>query len=184
MRTNALTTTPHSHPHYQPPLSPLTTTPTTTPHYHPPLSHLPLPFTTTPSLLPPLLPLTTTPSLPPPHYQPLTITPPLPPPTITPHYHYPSPPPTRPENVPRLFDLVTLVDERYRPAFYYVLRDTLVADDIEQASRVAYGGSGGGGSGTRFRVVTLDGKLIERSGYVVVVITSSFDYVIVMLHHL
>ncbi|KOB66221.1 Structural maintenance of chromosomes protein, partial [Operophtera brumata] len=36
------------------------------------------------------------------------------------------------------------------PAFYYALRDTLVASDLDQASRIAYGA-------TRYRVVTLKG---------------------------
>ncbi|KAI5644664.1 SMC proteins flexible hinge domain-containing protein [Phthorimaea operculella] len=59
-----------------------------------------------------------------------------------------------PENVPRLFDLVKVRDDRVRPAFYYALRDTLVANDLDQASRIAYGS-------TRYRVVTLKGDVIE-----------------------
>ncbi|KAJ8924806.1 hypothetical protein NQ315_000960 [Exocentrus adspersus] len=62
-----------------------------------------------------------------------------------------------PENVPRLYDLVKVQDEDVRTAFYYALRDTLVANDLEQASRIAYGAQ-------RFRVVTLRGDLIETSG--------------------
>nr|CAI5830513.1 unnamed protein product [Callosobruchus analis] len=62
-----------------------------------------------------------------------------------------------PENVPRLFDLVRVNDETVRTAFYYALGNTLVADDIEQASRIAYGAQ-------RYRVVTLGGGLIETSG--------------------
>lgn len=62
-----------------------------------------------------------------------------------------------PENVPRLFDLVKVKDERVLPAFYYALRDTLVANDLDQASRIAYGAR-------RHRVVTLKGELIEISG--------------------
>ncbi|GJQ67663.1 putative structural maintenance of chromosomes protein [Trypoxylus dichotomus] len=62
-----------------------------------------------------------------------------------------------PENVFRLYDLVKVNDERVKTAFYYALRDTLVADNLEQASRVAYGAQ-------RFRVVTLQGSLIEISG--------------------
>ena len=38
-----------------------------------------------------------------------------------------------------MFDLVKCPDERLRVAFYYALRDTLVAGDLEQASRIAYG---------------------------------------------
>ena len=66
-----------------------------------------------------------------------------------------------PENVPRLFDLVQVQDERVRPAFYYALRDTLVADDLEIATRIGLGKSS---NGKRWRVVTLDGKLVETSG--------------------
>ena len=42
-----------------------------------------------------------------------------------------------PENVPRLFDLIQVKDEKLRPAFYSVLRDTLVAEDMDQAVRSA-----------------------------------------------
>ncbi|XP_030034137.2 structural maintenance of chromosomes protein 4 [Manduca sexta] len=62
-----------------------------------------------------------------------------------------------PENAPRLFDLVKVKDERVLPAFYYALRDTLVANDLEQATRIAYGA-------TRYRVVTLNGDVIEIAG--------------------
>ncbi|XP_041972452.1 structural maintenance of chromosomes protein 4 [Aricia agestis] len=62
-----------------------------------------------------------------------------------------------PENVPRLFDLVKVKDERVLPAFYYALRETLVAADLEQASRIGYGA-------TRYRVVTLHGDVIEIAG--------------------
>ncbi|CAG4968620.1 unnamed protein product [Parnassius apollo] len=64
---------------------------------------------------------------------------------------------TYPENAPRLFDLVKVKDDRVLPAFYYALRDTLVAKDLEQASRIAYGH-------TRYRVVTLNGDVIEIAG--------------------
>eukprot|EP00090_Calanus_glacialis_P026751 TRINITY_DN42055_c0_g1_i1.p1 TRINITY_DN42055_c0_g1~~TRINITY_DN42055_c0_g1_i1.p1 ORF type:complete len:1294 (+),score=513.23 TRINITY_DN42055_c0_g1_i1:38-3919(+) len=62
-----------------------------------------------------------------------------------------------PMGVPRLFDLITVADERYRSAFYHYIRDTLVATDMDQATKVAYGAR-------RFRVVTLGGELIETSG--------------------
>ena len=62
-----------------------------------------------------------------------------------------------PEGVPRLFDLVKSKDEQFRPAFYSVLQNTLVAKDLEQANRIAYGAR-------RWRVVTLDGQLIDVSG--------------------
>lgn len=62
-----------------------------------------------------------------------------------------------PENVPRLFDLVTAKNQIFTPAFYSVLQNTLVATDLEQANRIAYGAR-------RWRVVTLDGQLIDVSG--------------------
>ena len=62
-----------------------------------------------------------------------------------------------PEGVPRLFDLVKVKDDGFLPVFYFALRDTLVADNLEQATRIAYGK-------TRHRVVTLAGQLIETSG--------------------
>lgn len=42
--------------------------------------------------------------------------------------------------VPRLYDLIKVREEALRPAFYYALGNTLVAGDLEQASRIAYGG--------------------------------------------
>jgi len=62
-----------------------------------------------------------------------------------------------PENVPRLFDLIKAKDDRFRPAFYHSLQNTLVAKDLAQANRIAYGAK-------RWRVVTLDGQLIDKSG--------------------
>ncbi|KAH8377378.1 hypothetical protein KR093_005173, partial [Drosophila rubida] len=62
-----------------------------------------------------------------------------------------------PGNVPRLYDLVHVEDERVKTAFYMALRNTLVADDLEQGSRIAYGRE-------RFRVVTLRGEIIEQTG--------------------
>ncbi|EPQ25894.1 uncharacterized protein PFL1_06567 [Pseudozyma flocculosa PF-1] len=62
-----------------------------------------------------------------------------------------------PEDVPRLFDLVKPRDERFAAAFYHQLRDTLVAKDLAHANRIAYGAK-------RWRVVTLDGQLIDKSG--------------------
>ncbi|KAG5979423.1 hypothetical protein E4U55_005184 [Claviceps digitariae] len=61
-----------------------------------------------------------------------------------------------PENVPRLFDLVK-AKEKFRPAFYHAMQDTLVASDLAQANRIAYGAK-------RWRVVTLAGELIDKSG--------------------
>ena len=39
----------------------------------------------------------------------------------------------------RLFDLVKVRDPALGAAFYYAMRDTVVAKDLEQASRIAYG---------------------------------------------
>ncbi|KAG8136104.1 putative Structural maintenance of chromosomes protein [Naja naja] len=63
-----------------------------------------------------------------------------------------------PENIPRLFDMVKVKDEKVRQAFYFALRDTLVANNLDQATRVAFG------KGNRWRVITLQGQLIEQSG--------------------
>jgi len=41
--------------------------------------------------------------------------------------------------VARLYDLVRPRDEALRPAFFYAFGDTLVAGDLEQAARIAYG---------------------------------------------
>ncbi|KAL8854011.1 MAG: hypothetical protein Q9221_001134 [Calogaya cf. arnoldii] len=62
-----------------------------------------------------------------------------------------------PEGVPRLLDLVKPKDPIFQPAFFSVLQNTLVAKDLEQANRIAYGAR-------RWRVVTLDGQLIDVSG--------------------
>jgi structural maintenance of chromosome 4 len=62
-----------------------------------------------------------------------------------------------PENCPRLFDLVKPKHNRFSPAFFSVLQNTIVAKDMEQANRVAYGAR-------RWRVVTLEGQLIDKSG--------------------
>jgi structural maintenance of chromosome 4 len=62
-----------------------------------------------------------------------------------------------PENVPRLFDLVKSKDDKFLPAFFSVLQNTLVAKDMDQANRIAYGAK-------RWRVVTLEGQLIDKSG--------------------
>lgn len=62
-----------------------------------------------------------------------------------------------PEGAPRLFDLIKAKENKFRPAFYHALQDTLVANDLAQANRIAYGVK-------RWRVVTLDGELIDKSG--------------------
>jgi structural maintenance of chromosome 4 len=62
-----------------------------------------------------------------------------------------------PEGVPRLFDLIKPKDARLGPAFFKAVGQTLVAKDLEQANRIAYGKQ-------RWRVVTLSGELIDTSG--------------------
>lgn len=63
-----------------------------------------------------------------------------------------------PENVPRLFDLITPKEPRFASVFYKSVSDTLVAKDLDQANRIAFGGQ------RRWRVVTLTGQLIDASG--------------------
>jgi len=62
-----------------------------------------------------------------------------------------------PKGAPRLYDLIKLSDNEHRYAFYHYLRDTLVANNIDEASKIAYGA-------TRYRVVDLIGNVIETSG--------------------
>ncbi|KAH8982071.1 SMCs flexible hinge [Lactarius akahatsu] len=62
-----------------------------------------------------------------------------------------------PEDVPRLFDLVEPKEPQFAHVFYEALRDTLVAQDLAQANRIAF-------SACRWRVVTLAGELIDSSG--------------------
>lgn len=62
-----------------------------------------------------------------------------------------------PEDVPRLLDLIRVRESKFRAAFAKVLGNTVVAKDLEQANKIAYGK-------LRWRVVTLDGQLIESSG--------------------
>ncbi|KAJ3157596.1 hypothetical protein HDU86_003248 [Geranomyces michiganensis] len=63
-----------------------------------------------------------------------------------------------PQNAPRLFDLIKPKHAKYAPAFYQGLRDTLVAKDLNEANGLAFG------QAKRYRVVTLDGQLIDTSG--------------------
>jgi structural maintenance of chromosome 4 len=63
-----------------------------------------------------------------------------------------------PDGVPRLFDLIKPSKPEYAVAFYYGVRDTLVAQDYAQATKVGLKGP------QRWRVVTLEGGLIETSG--------------------
>ena len=65
---------------------------------------------------------------------------------------------TPPAGAQRLYDLIAFAHDRFRPAFYWALSDTLVADRADMATTIAFR------SGPRRRVVTLDGQLMEPSG--------------------
>lgn len=67
--------------------------------------------------------------------------------------------PRVPDGTSRLFDLVQPKEAIYRPAFYVGLKDTLVTDDWDLATRVAYEGSR-----VKWRIVTTAGNLIDTSG--------------------
>ena len=63
-----------------------------------------------------------------------------------------------PEGAPRLFDLINCLNPDVKPALFHAVNQTLVAPDMETATRWAYD------YGKRWRVVTKDGQLIESSG--------------------
>lgn len=63
-----------------------------------------------------------------------------------------------PENTKRVFDFIQMLDQRFRLTFYSGLYDTLLAENLEQARRIAFG------TKSRYRVVTLKGDLIDQSG--------------------
>jgi structural maintenance of chromosome 4 len=63
-----------------------------------------------------------------------------------------------PEGAPRLFELITPSNFAITPALFLGVGNTLVAPDLETATRWAYD------FGMRWRVVTIDGNLIEMSG--------------------
>ncbi|GJN91827.1 hypothetical protein Rhopal_004850-T1 [Rhodotorula paludigena] len=65
-----------------------------------------------------------------------------------------------PKGTQRLFDLVTPKGKVYAPVFRHVLKDTLVAKTWEIAQPVSTGKV----DGQRWRVVTLDGNIAEKSG--------------------
>lgn len=63
-----------------------------------------------------------------------------------------------PAGAERLFDLIQLKDPKFQAAFFFAVRDTLVAETMDKASQIAYN------QRERWRVVTLSGELIETSG--------------------
>lgn len=65
--------------------------------------------------------------------------------------------PGNPMTVKRLFDLIVPTDPKFLPAFYSKMFNTLVATNLQEAKTVAYGPK-------RFKVVTLDGKIVDTSG--------------------
>ena len=66
-----------------------------------------------------------------------------------------------PEGVPRLFDLVRVADDRLRVAFFFAMRDTVVADDLDQATRIAYGEGGQGARAAGARVAAQDTRVVQ-----------------------
>ena len=66
---------------------------------------------------------------------------------------------TQKEKCVRLFDLVQPRDDEVRVAFYYALRNTIVAKNLDQATKIAYDKKK-----CIHRVVSLKGELIELSG--------------------
>lgn len=65
--------------------------------------------------------------------------------------------PGDPSRIKRLFDLITPTSAKFAPAFYSKLYNTLVAPNLNEAKKVAYGPK-------RWKVVTLDGKVVDTSG--------------------
>ena len=63
-----------------------------------------------------------------------------------------------PENAPRLFDMIVPSNFAVTPALFLAVGNTLVAPDMDTATRWAYD------SNKRWRVVTLNGNLIETTG--------------------
>ncbi|KAI6017482.1 hypothetical protein EDC04DRAFT_2902566 [Pisolithus marmoratus] len=59
---------------------------------------------------------------------------------------------------PRRSGCESLEEPKFTPAFYKAVGTTLVANDLDQANRIAFGGA------KRWRVVTLAGQLINASG--------------------
>jgi len=63
-----------------------------------------------------------------------------------------------PENAPQLVDLIKPTKPEYKVAFFFALQRTLVAQDLDAATRIGLGGA------KKWRVVTLQGGLIDNSG--------------------
>ena len=65
----------------------------------------------------------------------------------------------KPTPAPRLFDLIKVRDPKFKRAFYFAMRDTLVTETLDQAVKIAYNGNK-----CVWRVVTLDGTVIDKAG--------------------
>ncbi|EMG46292.1 SMC4 Structural maintenance of chromosomes protein 4 [Candida maltosa Xu316] len=65
--------------------------------------------------------------------------------------------PGDPSHIKRLFDLIQPSSPKFAPAFYSKMYNTLVAPNLNEAKKVAYGAK-------RWKVVTLDGKVVDTSG--------------------
>lgn len=63
-----------------------------------------------------------------------------------------------PQNSQRLYDLVRPGEDKYKDAFFFALKNTLVCTEINSATHIAYNLE------RRHRVVTVSGELIELSG--------------------
>lgn len=63
-----------------------------------------------------------------------------------------------PEDAPRLYDKIAPCNGELSPALFMAVQNTLVAPDLDTASRWAFN------YGKRWRVVTIDGNIIETSG--------------------
>ncbi|KOB59169.1 hypothetical protein PFHG_00928 [Plasmodium falciparum HB3] len=59
-------------------------------------------------------------------------------------------------NVYRLIDLIKFKNDKYKICFYYIIKETLLANSLEQAHVIAYS--------HKKRVVTINGELIENDG--------------------
>ena len=64
-----------------------------------------------------------------------------------------------PADAERLFDLITPKDNNLLNAFYFAVKDCLVAKDIKSATNIAFNSPQG-----KFRVVSLQGEIVELSG--------------------
>lgn len=62
-----------------------------------------------------------------------------------------------PKDAPRLYDLLQIRNDEYKPLFYKSLGDTLVATDLKRARELAFGN-------LKKKVVTLNGEVLDPRG--------------------